>query len=193
MYIILREDIFDFLGKSLGKPLAENSIRIGRIEYGQSINTEYIIKIESEKDEIEFKMNRDYELRKTYDKNIGTYDEYKNKHLEEHLLIEKKETLRQIYIYQHYWINDDEIVVASGLKISSDSYCNMLLGQTFYITDKFKDPSFEDTKSIEWNLINGFKSIIILPKKISKGARHYSIIYGKKDFFDKTEVWKTNI
>ena len=100
--------------------------------------------------------------------------------------------LSEININQNYWIKNG-IIEASGFCISSDRHISLLLEQMFYITDIFGEPSFEDTKTIEWNFENGQKIIIVLPKKVTKVRSNFHIISGKIDFLNKTEVWKTNL
>jgi len=184
MYTLLRNDIIEEINKSLGKELPKDCVRDGRIEYTSWIESEEYIKFELEEDEINIKFKEDFELAKKYSNFTDSYENYLER--------KKIEKLYSIRIKQHYWIKD-KYIIASGLKFYSEEYLPVLLRHMFYITDKLGEPSFEDTKTIEWNLINGLKTIIVLPPKNLKNRYYFLIISGKKEFFDKTDVWKTNI
>ena len=200
MYIILREDIIKLLDKSIGTALTEDYFRTGRIEYKTRLDTNDFLRIKFSKEEeidyIESHLSIDnYESLKKVSKNTpNTYEEYKKQRFNDHMKWEKSQIIFNNNISQIFWVKDN-IIIASGYSFSSShEYIATILAQIFYLTDEIGEPSFEDTKTIEWNLINGLKKIIVLPKKISKDwKKTFFIISGKKDFFDKTDIWKTNL
>jgi len=171
MLVRLRNDIIDILKKFLGDSIPKDCFRSGRIEYETIVESELILNIEIDDQDIEiFKK----ECPTLYRQGKSPKDYVK------------------IEVLQRFWI-ENEIVVATGISFSSDSKIESILAQLFFITDEFGTPFFEDTKLLEWELSNELKIILILPKKINKDEKRLNIICGKKQFFDKTDVWKTNL
>jgi len=171
MLVRLRMDIIDILKSILGDSIPKNCFRSGRIEYETLIESELILNIEIDEQDIA-KFRKEYPI--LYHKGKTPKDYVK------------------IEVLQRFWV-ENEIVVATGLSFCSDSRIESLLAQVFFITDEFGAPIFEDTKLLEWELSNELKIILILPKKINKDEKRFNIICGKKDFFEKTDVWKTNL
>jgi hypothetical protein len=206
MHIHLRKEVFELLKDDIGKTIKYDDFdRIGRNEYSQILDNSYLFKILFN-DEHEIKQVAEKMIKDDYN---GEYQEFQNSIQE---FIDKKINEIKDYSYfksfnsinskglyfknteikQHLWIKENKII-ASGFSISSFVFIPRIIEQLFYITDKFGEPSFEDTKTIEWKFDNDLKTIIILPKKITKDEKNIVIIVGKYEYLENTDIWKTNI
>ena len=216
MNIILHKDIIELLNNSIGNSLPNNCTRIGRIEYNKYLESESFLFEETVNcdniGKIEYKQDskNDCLLKIELDKNFFNYDDFKcsfqdggsiminNKRIdsfEKYLFDELELMERKTSISQRFWIKNNKIV-ASAFCIYSDYWIlNDILEKLFYITDNFNEPNYEDTKTIEWNLLNKIKTIIVLPKKyvLVKNSYRFTIISGEMDFMGKNDVWKTNL
>ena len=188
MYIKLRGDIIDLLWKEIEKPFQHDITRTGRIQYTKDLNKNIFINCEFDDDEIE-----DIKIRKlAFEIEIS---EYKKKHnntndIPSHLVYEEPIPNIKLYVRQSFWVKD-KYVCASGYRFEAEEEdLNVLLRQIYYMTDSFGEPKFEDTKKIEWDLLNKKKIIILLPKKTIREYYSFSILSGQTDFFDTSEVWK---
>jgi len=172
MFVHLKKEVIDILKSIIGDRIPKNSLRSGRIEYKTVVEPELILNIELNDQEIaSFKKECPllYQQGKSYKDFV------------------------KIEVLQRFWI-ENKIVVATDFSFfSSDLIIESILAQLFFITDKFGTPIFEDTKLLEWELSNELKLILILPKKINKDDKCLNVICGEKYFFDKTDVWKTNL
>jgi hypothetical protein len=171
MQTYLRPDIIDILKGFLGDRIPDGCFRSGRIEYELSLKRETLVEYRIFAQELA-EWNEKFPLLAKEGKSPKDYF--------------------RINILQKFWINEKEII-ASGFYISSDSQTETLLAQVFFITDEFGEPSSENTKFIEWDIDNELKIVLVLPKKISKEETCFSLLCGKKNFFEKTDIWKTNL
>jgi len=191
MIIDLREDVISCLKTFIGEDLPEQCFRSGRIEYCHPLNNDIFFNVLFTKEDIQFEIelnfNKErYENIKKYS-DIKDYEEWKNNEIENYKKRINEDISRDVLISQYYWTPQKK-VIATGLKFFSKDSLDSLLANILFFTDEFGEPNFEDTKTIEWNVDNDFRLIIILPKR-----QYFSVLYGEKIFFDKTEVWKTNL
>jgi len=200
MYINLREDVITCLKTFIGQELPEGCFRSGRIEYNQHHNNDMFFNVGFLEEDIqqEIKMNFNKERYEAFKErglekysNVRDYKEWMNKEIEEYKKRVNENVSYKISISQYYWISETKII-ATGLKFFSIKHLSSLLANIYFYTDEFGEPNFEDTKNIEWDIDDNSRLIIILPKK-TKNGQYFSVLFGEKIFFERTEIWKTNL
>jgi len=180
MYFELKIRLISFLQQALSRPIPNNFFRYGRIQY---------IKYLAYKDVISIELNEQEQERELSNKK---YSEEDGEHYEEYSCFDF-----WINIRHSLWASNVNSIDASGLYFEADiNIIYSILSQIYFMTDILGEPSFEDTKKIEWDLdpIKNKKVIILLPSKINKNQRRetgsFSILVGTNDFFDNYDVWK---